>query len=161
MMTKAKQHFSSENNSPHRHEGTKKKKLCAFLGDVYIASGLFSFAIFLALFLALSVFARGLSGQEGYPGQLQPTPTLTQPQPESYPPNPPNEEIAPTVPGLTGEAGREVDSEAALSTPLDTDLGNPQAIQGLYYLWGGFTAALFILATSVYGAITLFIRRKD
>jgi hypothetical protein len=115
------------------------------------------------LFVLFALYRQNLyalpAAQEGYPAAQEPTPTLAQP----YPLAPADSEGAPlapvqatAVPALIGG------SEPPVSNPgLNVQPVNPRANLGRYYLWGGFLAALFIFATSVYGAVTLFIRRKE
>jgi hypothetical protein len=104
-------------------------------------------------------FRNDIPAQEGYPAQPQPQPTPTIAQP--YPLTPSDAEAAPVLPELIGEDVPALDSTAASASRSIQQPVNPQANLGRYFLWGGFTAALLILAISVYGAITLFIRRKD
>jgi hypothetical protein len=115
-------------------------------------------SIFLSLFLLLSLTqARRLTAQEGYPPQPDATPTLAVP----YPPTQADQIVATAVPVPIGATEPAVDSTAASGTRLNIQPANPQANLGRYFLWGGFLAATFILVTAVYGATTLFVRRKD
>lgn len=115
-------------------------------------------SIFLGLFLALCfIQITGIIAQEGYPAQPQPIPTLAEP----YPLVPADQVVATAVPAPIEASEPLVDSAAVSGSRLNVQPINPQANLGRYYLWGGFLAATFILATTVYGAITLFVRRKD
>jgi len=115
-------------------------------------------AIFLGLSLAFCfIQIKGVIAQEGYPAQPQPTPTLAEP----YPLTPAEQVVATAVPALIGGSEPPADSAAVSGPRLNVQPINPQANLGRYYLWGGFLAATFILGTTVYGATTLFVRRKD
>jgi hypothetical protein len=108
-------------------------------------------------------FVNDVPSQEGYPAQPQqpqPTPTTTIAQP--YPLTPSDVEVAPILPELIGEDEPVMESTATSVSELNEQPINQQVANlGRYFLWGGFTAALLILAISIYGATTLFIRRKD
>jgi hypothetical protein len=130
-----------------------------------------SVRLYLALFLILLCWLSGtlqvhsqVMAQEGYPA-----PALTEPAVDgAYPPaaatGAANLEQASPIGSNQPPAGNtgSVPGNASPFTPeMNVQALNPQASLGRYYLWGGFTAALFILVTSVYGTITLFIRRKE
>jgi hypothetical protein len=119
------------------------------------------FVILLGLFLALTVlqWSQEVKAQEGYPGQPLPTPTLIQPYP-AQPVDQTQATAAPESPPPIIGADSPFNDAASGGTEVNAQPVNQQTNLGRYYLWGGFVAALLILATSIYGSITLFIRRK-
>ncbi|MEZ4516253.1 MAG: hypothetical protein R3C44_05220 [Chloroflexota bacterium] len=129
----------------------------------------------LILLIGLSILAIAVPGQasrvaaqDGYPApevpDIAPVDDSPQTNTDATQPYP-----APTTDalGIIGESNQE-----APANPVDqqdvgiaSDTGAPtdvaQSSAGLYFLWGGFLAALLIFATAVVGSVVLFARRVE